>query len=218
MKKTILLTTILAAVVISNTALGAEEAANQITPPSTAIYLPSGASIVTDINVSDDNVLGVVKSATSALLDDLQDVNIAALCPMPLPASVSAANIKKLVESTYGITGIRVLAAQYKTSPQQFVKEFEVGIPKAGNFSRILLDTSNGDVALLAYAQPNNAGYMVAAYDPRARMIYAARLVGFINEGQLMDVVGDLAKAYFTIMYAPHPVQTAPSPTSEAQE
>ena len=63
------------------------------------------------------------------------------------------------------------------------MKELDKGVEKTGCFSKILSDTalisSSGVFAL--YAEPNNAGYVGYAYEPYTGMLYAGRVVGFLD-------------------------------------
>ncbi len=129
-------------------------------PP--AIYLPAGGKVVTEINLSDEDVLGIIKESIPALADVAKE-----LLPLKMGASpeaaeaiVNAIDVTGLMDAISGINNVRILIAKYppRISPERFLKEFNMGVAKAGRFNRIMTDFGFSGGAAGLYALPDNAG------------------------------------------------------------
>jgi len=178
-----------------------EGAKTGVTPPP-AIYLPAGGKVVTEINLSDDDVLGIIKDsipAAAGVAKDLVAVKMGAN-PEAAEAMSSAIDTTGLMEAISGITNVRVLIARYPSgmSPERFVKEFSAGVAKAGQFHKVLTDFGFSPGAAGLYALPDNAGSMAFAYDPNSHTAYAARVVGGLDVPKLIKWGGNIAKAFMT--------------------
>jgi len=164
-----------------------------VAPP--AIYLPAGSKIVTEVNLSDDDVLGIVKQSIPAIADVAKEL-------LPLRFGENAAAISNAIDVTdlmqaiEGITNVRIVIAKYpsKISPERFVNEFNMGVAKAGKFSKVLTDSAFSGGAAGLYVLPENAGCIGFAYDPYERTVYAARVVGGLDVPKLIKWVGNIAK------------------------
>lgn len=169
-----------------------------ISPP--AIYMPAGGKVVTEINVSDDDVLGVIKKAIPALADVAKDIAPQAGKGDGNPITSIAGNVDLtgLSDAISGIKSVRVLIARYPVavSAEKFLDEFNKGAAKAGHFSKILSDFGTFPGAVGLYALPNNEGCMGFAYDPRKHTAYAARVVGGIDVPKLIKWGGGIAKMF----------------------
>lgn len=177
---------------------GEASAAPMLSKPPT-IYMPAGGKVVTEINVSDDDVLGIIKQAIPVVADVVKDI---------APTQVGGANAKVfatvassvdttgLSDAISGIKSIRVLIAKYPAgmSAEKFLNEFTKGAAKTGQFSKILTDFGTFPGAVGIYVLPNNAGCLGFAYDPRQHTAYAARVVGGIDVPKLIKWAGGIAK------------------------
>jgi hypothetical protein len=194
-------------------------------PP--AIYLPAGGKVVTEINLSDSDVLGIIKESIPALADVARE-----LLPLKMGASpeaaeaiVNAIDVTGLMEAINGITNVRVVIAKYpsKISPERFVKEFNAGVAKAGQFNRILTDFGFSGGAAGLYALPDNQGTIGFAYDPGQRTAYAARVVGGLDVPKLIKWAGNVAKTIgvqrqSAVEEAPEEAPETPNPAPPATE
>jgi hypothetical protein len=200
-------------------------AATMIAPP--AIYMPSGGKVVTEINVSDDDVLGIIKQAIPAIGDAVKDLG---LPTQPgsgdmnrVVAMAGAVDMQGLSEAIQGITNVRLLVVRYpgRVSPEKFVDEFTVGAAKAGQFNKIATDFGMFPGALGVYALPNNAGCMGFVYIPDQRTAYAVRVVGGVDVPKLIKWGGGIAKLALTAktrvpVPEPEPQPAAPAEAPEA--
>jgi len=168
--------------------------------PPPPIYLPAGGTVVTEVNLSDNDVLGIIKQAIPAAADALK--NIAAGIDqsnnpeMAWTRVVNQVDIQGLLDAVQGIKDIRAIMVRYPggMTPRKFMSEFDSGVGKIGPFSKILSDTAFSNGAAAIYAQPDNVGYMAFAYDPNQHTAYVARVVGFVDVPKLIQWVGDVAK------------------------
>lgn len=166
-----------------------------INPP--AIYMPAGGKVVTEINISDDDVLGIIKQALPAVADVVKDI---------APTQGGKGQVISMVAGTIdptglsdaisGIKNIRLLVVKYPSavSAEKFLDEFSKGAAKAGQFSKILSDFGTFPGAVGVYALPNNAGCMGFAYIPKQQTAYVARVVGGVDVPKLIKWAGGIAK------------------------
>jgi len=207
-------------------AVTAAESQHGLIPPP-PIYVPYGGKIVTEVNLSDSDVLGIVKQ----VLPSLGEV-IGALAPMAAAAPglgranagaaaasmVGQIDFKGLAQAIDGIKNVRFIAASYAVgiAPDAMQGQLDAGVAKAGRFSRVVSDTAFTPGVFSLYAEPNNAGYMGFMYDPGSRMLYGVRIVGFVDMAKLTQWAVDAAK--LLSVRVPAPVQVTPpavQPTPE---
>ena len=174
------------------------DAATVICPP--AIYLPAGGKVVTEINLSDSDVLGIVKQSIPALADVVKDMLPLAMGGGDAKSAVvwaSVIDVKGLSEAIDGVKNIRMVVAKYPSPipPERFLDEFNMGVAKAGKFNKIITDFGFMPGAGGFYALPDNAGCMGFAYDPHERTAYAVRVVGGVDIPKLIKWAGEIAKA-----------------------
>lgn len=175
------------------------------TPP--VINMPAGGKITTEINFSDSDVLGLIKAMIPATIDTVKSVisneGTAQLAKHAGPQFQVAAKIaeqvdvKGLMEAVDGVKNIRVIVARYPKTvqPVDFLNDFNKGIAKLGEFSKIISNIDEYDGVIAVYAQPNNAGYIGVAYELSSHTAYAARIVGFVDLPKLVQWAGSVAKA-----------------------
>jgi len=176
----------------------AESNTGLIPPP--AIHIPYGGKIITDINFSDSDVLGIVKQVLPSIGDLIVEIapraidtgGINAKGAAELGAVLSSLNFKELSEAISGIKNIRAIVAVYgnNVSPDRMLEQWDRGVAKIGTFSRVV--KLNGALAL--YAQPDNSGYIGFAYDPGSKVLYAVRIVGFVDLAKITKWAAEAAR------------------------
>lgn len=214
--KRILTLTIVALLVCGAAALAQDAPGGLIAPP--AIYMPYGGKVVTEVNLSDDDVLGIVKQAIPAAAEAIKDV-VAKTGDQPgstLPPQVMMAasiDIQGLMEAISGITNVRILGVRYgrRMPREEFLDQFNAGVAKAGKFSRIMMDIGQSPGAVAVYAQPDNAGYIGVMYNPDSGEAYAARVVGFVDVPKLIKWGGTIAAMFVGVRQSVEEPQQEPS-------
>lgn len=181
-------------------ACGAEQNApgTVVTPP--VINIPYGGAVVTEINMADSDVLGMIKQAIPALAETAKKMAESAGGQAQVPAALAHLDVQGLMESINGISAVRLLVIRYgrRMEPVVFLREFEAGAGKAGTFNKIVTDQAFLPGAFALYAQPDNGGFMAAAYDPQQNMAYAARIVGFVDVPKFIKWLGNTALLFMT--------------------
>ena len=195
---------VLALVVCVGTRCGALEAAGAaegLVPPP-AISVPYGGRVVTDINLSDKDLLGVIKQVIPALGEV-----IGSILPMAAGAAkgpvdekalalLKGIDFKGLAEAISGITNVRLLVVRYpgpiKTT--DLTAHLDSGVAKLGKFSRVLNDISRAPGVLALYAQADGGGYVGYAFDPGGRSLYAFRIIGTADLERLTKWVMNAAR------------------------
>ena len=232
MRRASLLLAVLAALPaasVAQTPEGAAPAAEMGLIPPPAIHIPYGGQIVTEFNFSDNDVLGIIKQAIPAIGEALK-AGLPARGPEQPPASIagpfgaaaatviSGIDFKGITEAIEGIKNIRVIVATYPRTmnASKLVKDFESGVAKIGKFSKVASDIAFSPGGFAVYAQSDGGGYVGFAYDSRGGVLYAARVVGFVDIPKLVKALGEIGKALggtaFRIPVREAPPAVVPSP------
>ncbi len=171
--------------------------------PPPAISIPYGGKIVTEINLSDNDVLGMIKQIIPA-------VGEVAATVMPMAASaakgpidaramsaVGSIDFQGLADAISGITNVRLLVVKYAATPKmpELMKQLDGGVAKLGRFSRVVSDVGMIPGLLALYAQADGGGYVGYAFNSGERSLYAARVVGSADMSKLTKWVVDTAKS-----------------------
>ncbi len=199
-------------------------AADVVSPP--AIHLPAGGRIVTEVNLSDKDVLGIAKASIPALGGVLKELAPAIIQKAELPQDVDLVDLINLEEFSQAISevkDVRLLVARYpKTmTPERFASEFAMGVAKTGTFNKTLSDTGFFPGSIGVFSAPDNSGIIMFAYHPDERTAYAARVVGGVDVPKLIRWGGRIAKWFVGQMIE---VEHTPSqgeseePGAEAQD
>jgi len=180
----------------------AESNTGLIPPP--AIHIPYGGKIVTDINFSDSDVLGIVKQVLPSIGNLIVEVLPRAIDAggthakgaAELGTVLSSLNFKELSEAISGIKNIRAIVAVYgnNVSPDRMLEQWDRGVAKIGTFSRVVSDIAMLNGAFALYAQPDNSGYIGFAYEPGSKVLYAVRIVGFVDVAKITKWAADAAR------------------------
>lgn len=177
-------------------ALAVSAAAASVAAPP-AINLPAGGKVVTEINVSDEDVLGMVKSSIPAIADVLKNLTAGESgSSRALPEWAKSISTQELSEAISGVRGIRVIIARYAKpiEPEKFVEQFGMGVVKLGQFNSIATDFGTLPVAAGLYAAPENAGMVGFAYSRASGTAYAVRIVGGLDLPKLIHWAGEVAR------------------------
>jgi hypothetical protein len=191
--------------------------------PPPAIHIPYGGKIVTDVNLSDNDVLGVMKQALPSIGEiagfALAQGQVGAMAgrgldiPMPDPAALGSLDMTELVEAIDGIRNVRLVIARYggKVDQEKLLAQFNAGVAKTGRFSRVLSDMQFAPGRIAVYAQENNGGYVLGMFDPKENALYAARIVGGVDVPKLFGWVMNMVKKVQPLM-----VPKSPEPGNES--
>lgn len=195
MNRFVVLLVVLVAIVLGAMPVAAEV----ITPP--AINMPYGGKIVTEINLSDNDVLGIVKQSIPAVGDVLKDMAPAIAGQVGMEPTSNWAemiNLDEFSQAVAGVKDVRLLIARYPQTmtPQRFLSEFTAGVAKTGRFNKTVSDFGffPGSVAL--FSAPENGGIIGFAFNPNEHVAYAVRVVGGLDMPELIRWSGQIAK-YF---------------------
>lgn len=194
---------VIAAAFISTPAAGSGSL-NQ--PPP--IHIPYGGKIVTEINFSDDDVLGMIKQVIPALGDLVREIVASgpATGAVPVPmAALANLDMTGLAEAIKDIRNVRMIIARYAGSPdpEVLLRQFNDGVAKAGKFNKVVSDFGFSPGMFAMYVEPGNTGYILVAYDPGQKNLYAARIVGSVDVPALMRWAGEVIKTVAPAM-TPH--------------
>ncbi|MGC8863635.1 MAG: hypothetical protein ACP5R5_12780 [Armatimonadota bacterium] len=202
-------------------------AARGLIPPP-AISVPYGGKVVTEINFSDKDLLGVIKQIIPAIGEVIGTVLPMAAGAAKGPVSekavafLSRIDFKGLADAISGITNFRMLVVKYRATikPPELTAQLDSGVAKLGQFSRVLSDVSRAPGVLALYAQADGGGYVGYAFDPTARSLYAFRIIGNADYGKLTKWITDaamLAVDAATSAPAPEPEKAKTEPSSNAE-
>ncbi|MGI6295011.1 MAG: hypothetical protein ACOX3G_02890 [Armatimonadota bacterium] len=190
--------------------VGISVSAAEINPPP-AIFMPWGGKLVTEVNISDDDVLGIAKQAIPALADVIKDLNEYAAAQQQsgfmssMLAAAGEADLHSLSEAIAGITHVRVVVMKYSREipVEAFLDEFSKGVVKSGPFRRVLMDMAHAPEATAAFMLPDNDGFIGFVYLPDQRTAYATRVVGGINVEEMIKFAGSIMKNVMSQMQMP---------------
>lgn len=163
------------------------ETTGLIPPP--AIHLPYGGTVVTEINLTDNDVLGIIKQVIPAISDAAGIESATSEVAKDSPVDIiNKMDLKSLAAAIDGIKAVRVVIAKYPKplDPQQVIAQFSNGVAKLGTYTKVASDFAFAPGVVGLYAGENNSGYVGFMYNPKDRTIYAARVVGFVDVQKLV--------------------------------
>lgn len=193
MKKYTCLLFAIVSLLIAATAFAAPVVPDAGIIPPPAIYIPYGGTITTEINFSDNDILGIAKQLITATAETADDMFGAAKQRHEQPSEVvgilSSLNLATLSEAINGVKGVRVIVAKYTTNitPSEMMRQFTGGVAKAGNFTKVISDQTFIPGTAALFAQEGNGGFIGFAYDSKQHMLYAARIVGSVDIAKITD-------------------------------
>jgi hypothetical protein len=187
--------------------------------PPPAINIPHGGVIVTEVNLSDNDVLGIIKQVLPALANTMQNIPAQALPGHSMQALAGSLDLETIVQVIDGIKGVRFIVAKYEReiSPADMIKQFSEGVAKTGTFSKVASDFAFVPGVFGLYAQENNAGYTGFMYDHQGKVLYAARIVGSVDIPKLVEWASKMGKLRGQVA-APECPQTPVEPEPATEE
>ena len=201
--KRIFVTVLLAAVVSVCLSAGVSAQSGSLMKPS-SINLPYGATIKTEINLTENDLLPTIKSLIPmigelAKMGAVQEMG-ASMAPgvgemgAQMMSGIDELDTTQLAAAVEGVKAVRLLIGTYprNSSPKKFQMDFEKGLVKTGTFSKVLGNIQ--DTAVGVYSQSNNGGFVAYMYDPQQGTVAAGRLVGFLDIEKVMNWVMEMAK------------------------
>lgn len=218
MKKTVFIC-VISLLLICSTA-GLAEQGKLVAPPP--VHLPYGAKVVTELNFSNADVLGLIREMLPAMTDLVKliassgiDFSNPSGMRIP-PEAVSKLDFSPLSEAIEGITNLRILVANYRhpQSSGDVTSFFDAAAAKAGAASKIMSDASNSLMpgAAALYALPDGGGYIGYAYDAARGRLVAGRVNGKVDVARLVKWAGETAKTLFLAATSPQPDASEPQP------
>ena len=193
MKRSVLLIIAAAILLMTNICFGAPASAGGRIIPPPPINIPYGAKISCDINISNSDILGIIKQAMLAVAATSDEMLAQAKQNGGEPAEpvtmINKLHLQDLDKLIDGVKGVRVVVARYnkKIDPSVVTKDFEKGLVKTGTFSKASggLNILPGVVEL--YSEAENAGYVAFTYDPQQHILCVMRIVGSLDISKLSE-------------------------------
>lgn len=208
-------------IMFSACGVGAAVQKGGLIPPA-SINIPFGGKIVTEINITDGDVLGIIKQAIPALDKAVQDSAAGATQNAAyVSLMLSKADVKGLMEAISGIKSVRIIAVKYsrKAPASQIIDELNKGIGKLGTFNKVMTDYAfSSPSAFALYAEPNNQGYIGYTYQSKTGMLYAGRVVGFVDVPKLTQWGWNIAQLFMSHFGTMDSGSNLPVPTPETPE
>jgi len=177
-------------------AQAAETTGGLIPPPP--ISVPYGGRVVTEINISDADILGVIKQMIPAVGEVIATIAPAvkeqgdAGKGSVVMEALQKVDFQGLADAISGIKNIRVLVVSYprQIGSAELLEQLDAGVAKLGRFSRIIANTdtsADSPMGLLAvYAQADGNGYVGYGFDSGSRKLFAFRLIGSADAQKLI--------------------------------
>lgn len=214
---------LLLGLLIALTALcsGASFAGSITSPPQ--IMMPYGSDVVTEVYISDDDLLKVIKGMVPMIGDILKGgmkTTIEAAVGQQMGTqspNVSAVlgnlDLKPMSEAIEGVKSVRILIANYSADlkKKELLNALDSGAKKIGTFKRIISDVQFSSGVVVVYAQEQNKGYLAYMYEPKTKMMYAGRLIGNLDVQKIIGWVMELATK--TMTAPPAVLESAPTTT-----
>ena len=191
--------------------------------PAAAVYLPYGSEIKTELNLSDDDILGFIKNLIPMIKEyapKLIEANVGSVGNEGAKYSemLKTMDITPLQEAISGVKSIRILVADFKgkETSKQMLSYFEKGALKTGNFNKLMSDSGNFGSASAIYLEADKGGYLAYKYDEYNKEIYSARLIGFLDVEKITKWVMEQSLKYSIIQkQQPEPAPDSPAVPSE---
>ncbi|MCX6343706.1 MAG: hypothetical protein NT018_01370 [Armatimonadetes bacterium] len=207
MRKTILLLLVIIALGASGGVFAAAGEKGIAAPP--ALHIPYGGKVVTDVNISEGDVLGVIKQVLPAIADQVKAALLetggnAALENVP---DLTKIDLKPLLDSISGVKNVRLVVVKYgkNATAAQILKQANAGVAKIGRFKRVVMHSEDEAASMALYCQEDNGGFVGFAYNSRERTLIAARVVGPVDVAKLIEWASSVGIQ----------IPSAPAPSSE---
>ncbi len=161
---------------------GAASASETVSIP--VIHMPYGAKLNTEVMLTDNDLLGVVKEGIPAFVQLMGTLG----GPQGIPAETLNAMQAGTRAAMAGVRAVRFLAAQYPAglNAATLAEQLNIEAKKSGKFTRIISRVSEKDMVVAVYAEAERGGYLGYYYDVKARSMMAGRIVGFLDADKLV--------------------------------
>lgn len=205
MKRTVLLMTMIAfvAVLIGGQATAATTQSSAIeTNKSPVFKLPKGAKLLTEISLSDDDLLKVIKEAIPAFLQGFSaslgesetTVETSNGCVSGFKVALGSSDLNEVFESIKGIKAFRfeTFVPPTNSNVDELLGFFEAQVPASEGWNRVFYSTeviTKPEVLVAIYSQ-NNQRYMAIGLDSTKEVDVVASLEGSIDVPRLAQLIG----------------------------
>jgi hypothetical protein len=154
------------------------------------ITTPPGAILLTEVNLSESDILGMIKESIPAF------AQAAAGAPGELGLYLKNADLNTLSDAIRDIKQIIIVQFQVppKTDIAKTLAFFESSLPSADGWSRMLYDTSTLQKGAIAVYTNSGQDFFAVAVDPAKNRVYAARTIGFVDVPKLAAWAAKVAK------------------------
>ena len=181
MRRSVVIVTVLALFAVGAAAV---EQAPPVTPPE--IATPPGATLLTEVNLSENDILGMIKQAIPAFAQS------AAGAPGEVGAFLKNVDLNAFADAIAGVKFIRVMQFQLApgTSPTAVPAFYEGQFTPEQGWSRVLYDTSMAPKGVVAIYSRSGQDFFGVAVDPKSRRAFAIRTIGFVDVPKLAAWAG----------------------------
>jgi len=175
------------AVVLLAAAVAAQEA-TPVAPPE--IATPPGGTLVTEVNLSENDILGMIKQAIPAFAQS------AAGAPGDLGKFLKNVDLNAFADAISGVKFIRVMQFKLdpKTAPAAVATSYEKEFTQAEGWSRVLYDTSMAPNSVVAVYTRGGEDFFGVGIDTKAKRAVAFRTIGFVDIPKLAAWMGRTAR------------------------
>jgi len=177
------------------------------------IPAPPNSTLVTEINLSESDILGMIKAAIPAFAEAVTST------PGELSYLISQLNLNALVDSIRDVKQIRVV--QYRLLPgidsKGILDFYDQSLPDLEGWSRLLYDISALPKGAAAIYTRSGQDFLIVGVDPSKNAVFAARTVGFVDVPKLAEWVGK-ALSYFVFLDVQKKQETESQPAAPVEE
>lgn len=177
------------------------------------IPAPPNSTLVTEINLSESDILGMIKAAIPAFAEAVTST------PGELSYLISQLNLNALVDSIRDVKQIRVV--QYRLLPgidsKGILDFYDQSLPDSEGWSRLLYDISALPKGAAAIYTRSGQDFLIVGIDPSKNAVFAARTVGFVDVPKLAEWVGK-ALSYFVFLDVQKKQETESQPAAPVEK
>lgn len=186
MRRTLLSTILLLAVSLSASAQPARQAAPPVQAPVYA--MPAGAKVVTEINLSEADILGMVKRAIPAFAER------AKASGGETAQFVSMLNLDELYDAIEGVKAVRVVqfTLDGRAEPAAVLAHFHAQVPESLGWTRIYYSTKVCPEGLFAVYSMGGRGFLCVMVNPKTGTHTVASVEGALDLEKLAGWVGNV--------------------------
>lgn len=155
-----------------------------------AFILPSGAVLDTEINFSENDLLGMVKQALPSFAKGFGDSG------GELGAIVSMLDLNGLASAVQGITALRLTKFKLPESAEKdkTLQFFESQVPPTKGWDRVLYSTTLVKDSTIAMYTKSGKTYLGVMLSPKGGDCYAVGTVGFVDIPRITSWAGSALK------------------------